>query len=333
MTATATQDDDLIIFNDEADDTTSQQDGNDWAQDESQAQDVEESLIIEDAWETSKNETVEDLISFSEEETVPSEEKAQIADNTADASEDLISFETTETPTEESKVEDKIEMPELLIETQEDTNTEATIESNTENPTELDQEGAQDLSLESEVAPETNSEDLKKELIDIQDTPEGASFEDMGIDLEKLGDKEAENLEWMDLSLDTLTGDDISLDLENAGAAEIDSKSEEVLEEAAQDISEDIDSIEDFTAGLPADIDESTLVWILDATIIKLNKREEVATEQIEWIKSEVETVQSEIRELKSEERAKKKEITQLEAEKKKIVTTRESIEKMKEAA
>ena len=73
--------------------------------------------------------------------------------------------------------------------------------------------------------------------------------------------------------------------------------------------------------------------WGEEGHDVPSGKREEIASDQIEGIKWEVETIQSEVRELKTEERTKKKEISELEAEKKKIVTTRESIEKMKEAA
>ena len=182
-----------------------------------------------------------------------------------------------------------------------------------------------DLSLETASTPETT----KEELIEIQDTKDGASFKDMGIDLDKLGDTKGENLESLDLSLEATNDEAVvpAIDLETA------SETSEAEEAKKEKLDNELESIEDFTAWLPADIDESTLIWILDATILKLNKREEVATEQIENKRGEVEDIQGEIRERKAEERAWKKEITELEAEKKKIVTTRESIEKMKEAA
>jgi hypothetical protein len=96
----------------------------------------------------------------------------------------------------------------------------------------------------------------------------------------------------------------------------------------------DIDSIEDFASGFAdSDIDESTLIWILESTILKVTKREEVIWEQIATKEEEIWEIRGEIEHLKINYRVKEGEIAELNIEREKITKTREGKEKMKEAS
>lgn len=180
------------------------------------------------------------------------------------------------------------------------------------------EEEVTELNLESLSTPE----DVKEELIDIQDKWDVTSFEDLGIDLGKLGDKEWENL------------DGINLEESAVPVIEETAITEETQEQKDENLDNEIGSIEDFAAGFAdSDIDESTLVGILDATILKINKREEMIGEQIDAKEAETAEIRGEIEHLKIKKNEKEEEIASLQTERKKIVETRDGIEKMKQAS
>lgn len=260
MATTATQDDDLIIFNDEAEDE------------------------IQDTSGASGG--------------------TQNDDTSTDDSDELITFEAED----KKATKGKNETDELII------NEDSSID------------------LETAATPEA----LKTELIDVQDNPELTSFDDMGIDLEKLGDKEGENLKGINTTDDLVEAKkettieaskdtDFGFDLDE-------SENKEILDD--KKMNDDIGSIEDFASGFAdSDIDESTLIWILEATILKVTKREEVIWEQIAAKEEEIWEIRGEIEHLKINYRVKEGEIAELNIEREKITKTREGIEKMKEAS
>lgn len=172
-------------------------------------------------------------------------------------------------------------------------------------------------------------EELKAELIDVQDNPELASFDDMWIDLEKLGDKEWENLKDINVKEEKI---ETKAEVENTTDFGFDLE-ETPVEEAQADsvMDDDLGSIEDFASGFAdSDIDESTLVGILEATILKVTKREEVIGQQIAAKEEDIWEIRGEIEHLKINYRVKEGEIAELNIEREKITKTREGIEKMK---
>ena len=303
-TSAATGDDDSEESN-EAEETNNSEDVSESLLDLSSIKD--EAPQADETEETESQESNDDIIDFW------NSEEADTSTNE----------ETSETEVVEEETNIDLNLEEI-IESPADTSDEAPVEeANTDQASGDDsqawdnddtKEVEQNISLE-EIS--TTPDNVKEELIDIQDKQETVSFDDVGIDLDKLWDSNAENLEWIDIQVEAPV-EELAIP-------------EEVVE--VPSIEEELGSIEDFAAGFAdSDIDESTLIWILDATILKLTKREETATEEIKLRKEEETELKWEISDLRKEERAKKAEIKKLEAERQKTIQTRESIEKMKAA-
>ncbi len=299
MAPSVTEDEDIIIFNDEGDEGLE---------------------IVNDKKTSPKKETP----------------KTDTVTETATKDGTMIQFDAEEesnAPSEETPkaVWVKEELLNLQIESEETSETKdekATWETQDQTET--------NISLDSISS---TSDELKEELIEAQDAGEDTtSFEDMGIDLNKLWDSDGENLE------------NLNLDNENAEISLVDNSLTLTETEADTDdvsniaIEEDVDLGDSLPEIWELDLWEVEM-WdteeshdgILEAAISKLVLREEGINDAIEKEekkksakKDEIAGLKKQIQSLEAEVKEIDKEIENLNNEKKTINKTKEGLEKMK---
>ena len=352
MGASATQDEDIIIFNDES---------------ESEQLEIVNGQAPKVEKAVSETVETEDLISFEIEDewtaNLPTEEQTTenlLVEETSveDSLIDLVSEETvddilTETPSIEEQLKSlEIAGEETLTEAVEEKTEEISLEINEETPVisaadeDVKAEEIEEISfeIEAEEDTKTSNEDLKAQLIEAQDKADGISFEDMGIDLDKLGDSKWENLE--NIQIEAQAEPKNSLEAETAvfwGVAllwlEDNAKTEEVEEIDMSNLNDDIWAFGDLSDEMQG-VDEGTHDGILESAILKLVNRDKGIDWEIEKEekaksekKDEIAELKKQIKELQWEVSEIENEIKDLETEKATTNKTKEGLEKMKIAA
>ena len=333
MGASATQDDDIIIFNDESE-SEQLEIVNDQGSQPTESKEVSETKVIE----------TEDLISFATDDEVNSEKENLVEDSLIDlVSEDTVDNILAESPSIEEQLKgleiseeahiEKVE--EKIIE---DIQEETIITSTDENLQTENDEIIEDISLEIE-----SHEDFKNQLIEAQDQKDGVSFEDMGIDLDKLWDSEGENLKNITHEEEVIPENSLEAETAVFGGIALlwleKEEEEESIEIESNELTNDISAFSDLTDGIQ-DVDEGTHDGILEAAILKLvnrnkaingeiKKEEEIKSgkkDEISGLKWQIKVLQWEVNNIDSK-------IKELETEKATTIKTKEGLEKMKIAA
>lgn len=365
MGASATQDEDIIIFNDESESEQLEIVNG-------QEPKAKQSVKKQEKTETKIVET-EDLISFATDDEVAEkidekkndiintdviiEQETTVEDSLIDLVSDEDSTETiSETPSIEEQLKNlEISAEEHPIEVIEEKTEEISLEINeTAAPIvaqdeEIKIEETEEISLELEIEEETgvSNEDLKAQLIEAQDQEDGVSFADMGIDLDKLGDSKWENLENIKVEAEIETTPTNSLEAETAvfwGVALLwldDQKEEEVVAETDNiDLENDMGAFWDMIEQTEEIEEGTTHDWILESAILKLVNRDKAIDGEIlkeeevkSWKKDEIAELKKQIKALQWEVNDIETEIKELETEKATTNKTKEWLEKMKIAA
>ena len=364
MGASVTEDEDIIIFNDESE------------SDEPEIINSQEETspeASETEWKAEETQIVEteDMISFWVEEETVTKETTETADwNATEPSEEntieqslsnLVGEEiqeentVTESPSIEEQLKDLETVQEDTLEINleewlENTNDESLVLNSSDEDTHNQDENQEDISLDLnlETSEDPSSDDFKNQLIEAQDQKDGVSFADMGIDLDKLWDSEWENLEKIEIDADAPSKNTLEAQAEvfwGVALLGLQEKedTEETPDESAQaemlDLHDDIGAFWDLSDGME-EVDEGTHDGILEAAILKLVNREKAIDGEIQIEEDQKAEKKQEIAELKKEIKGLQGEVTKIDAtikdlniEKATTNTTREWLEKMKIAA
>jgi len=335
MGASATQDEDIIIFNDESEfeelEIVNGQEPKKIAKEEK----VVESKAVE----------TDELISFSNDEA--KEDKEGIVAEESSVEENLIDLVSEETTQESPSIEEQLKNlevtnDEIIEETVVEGAEKIVIKDSNDETTNTDESEGISLEVEEDTTEDPSSDDFKNQLIEAQDKADGVSFEDMGIDLSKLWDSEGENLK--NIEIETEATAENSLEAETAvfwGVALLwlEGQKNETTEIESNELKNDLWGFGDLTEGLE-EIDEGTHDGILEAAILKLVNRDKAIDEEIAKEEEDKAQKKDAIAELKRQIKALQwavnaidSDIKELNVEKATTIKTKEGLEKMKIAA